>query len=100
MYYEISRLSFVLELVTPLKPVVTSTPTKIRHPKKTKRREHEVAALSDEEETSVTSGSEGGLMRNWARLVFIRLRKICLHSNQRKTESLYQTHNANSKMFH
>ncbi|XP_068726687.1 uncharacterized protein [Montipora capricornis] len=48
------------ELVTPLKPVVTSTPTKIRHPKKTKRRGHEVAALSDEEETSVTSASEVG----------------------------------------
>lgn len=81
MYYEISCLFFVLELVMFLKLVVILILIKIRYLKKIKWREYEVVVLLDEEEISLISGLEGGLMCNWVWLVFICLWKICFYSN-------------------
>lgn len=51
--------SLPTELPSLVKPVVTSTPAKTKHTKKTKRRGTKVGEVSDEEKTRITSGSEG-----------------------------------------
>ena len=49
---------FFTELVMAMTPVLTSTPTKAKHSRKTKRKEQ------NEERTRITSGSEGDTSNN------------------------------------